>query len=911
VIRSGQEQKTYIVVENEGNVNVPDTTVWIQVSASDSGLLSALDLSADFPVFSFDLPGAPPLPADLSGFFIPIDNNTKVGGVDVRDLPPQIPQVLPIIIKPPVNAPPHEHIELTAKVNDAACILTKIEKGIDCLLDVLQIVLDFGGLKASKKGNTLKNALDNECRVQLIKYSENFLNTFIQDIRKDVNGKPITKIGMVKLFADQLFNFLTPLAEQKACLDSIAKFSGIPGGLSTSNLEALLRRGLQAIAEKFGEKVLQSLAPGVGTALLWIDFAVNAKRYIDLGLDLYAAIMDCLDFAKTLWESSADKEIRTPQDPNDKAGPQGAGPQGYISGTAPLPYIIFFQNLPTATAPAQKVVITDQLDPNVDSSNFSLGPISFGNQTVVPPPGLSTYSTVVDLRPATNLLVDISASLNSSTRVATWTYQSIDPGTGQPPTDPLVGFLPPDVNPPEGEGGVLFTVMPKAGLSTGTQISNQATVVFDVNAPISTQTWVNTIDNTPPTSSVLALPATESSPSFQVQWSGSDVGSRIQDFSIYVSDNGGAFTLWQVNTTATSAAYTGQVGHTYGFYSIARDLVGNMEAPKTTAEATTTVTATPSPPSPGALKGDIDGDGKVDLQDIILIADFLTGKQDLTPAQQAAADVDGDGKIDIFDIIEIARYLAGLVTQLGVERSQPYNLALARPLMLKSETKSLAPGEIATVRLLASSDLLGIQVGPQGRLTWDPKVIHVRDIRGIEPYRVLASNIDNERGEARFVALDMSKKEVKTEAMLEVVLDATGPSGASTFLKLTPDMAIDRQGRPVNLQMEPVPVIIGPPVPLAVRGIKVFPTPVSDAESVQFLVEGRAIRGLQVQVYDLDGRKVFTSPEIEGENRLSWNLLNDQGQTVANGVYLYLVTVRGFNGEIYVSRVQKMVVLRQ
>jgi hypothetical protein len=395
---------------------------------------------------------------------------------------------------------------------------------------------------------------------------------------------------------------------------------------------------------------------------------------------------------------------------------------------------------------------------------------------------------------------------------------------------------------------------------------------------------------------------------------GTDLGSGIQDFTIYVSDNGGPFTSWLVNTTDTFATFTGQPGHTYDFYSIARDLAGNVEAPKTAAEATTTVSAAPGPsppPSPGALKGDIDGDGKVDLSDIILIADFLTGKQALTPAQQAAADVDGDGKIDIFDIIEIARYLAGLVTQLGVERSQPYNLALARPLEVKSETKSLAPGEIATVRLLSGSDLLGVQIGPQGRLTWDPKVIHIRDIRGVEPYRVLASNIDNQRGEARFVALDMSKKEVPTEAMLEVVLDATGPSGASTFLKLTPDMAIVRQGRPVNLQMEPVPVVIGPPVPLAVRDIKVFPTSVIGAGSLQFLVEGRAIRGLQVAVFDLDGRKIFASQAIEGENRLSWNLLNDHGQLVANGVYLYLVTVRGFNGEIYVSQVQKMVVLRQ
>src|SRR5262249_54013874 len=66
--------------------------------------------------------------------------------------------------------------------------------------------------------------------------------------------------------------------------------------------------------------------------------------------------------------------------------------------------------------------------------------------------------------------------------------------------------------------------------------------------------------------------------------------------TIYVSDNGGPFAPFQTNTTATSAVFTGQIGHTYGFYSIARDLVGNIEAAKTTAEATTLVASDTIPP---------------------------------------------------------------------------------------------------------------------------------------------------------------------------------------------------------------------------------------------------------------------------------------------------------------------------
>jgi hypothetical protein len=282
----------------------------------------------------------------------------------------------------------------------------------------------------------------------------------------------------------------------------------------------------------------------------------------------------------------------TSLDPNDKAGSQGAGTTRYISGATPLRYTVSFGNDPTATAPAQRVTITDQLDQtNENLSTFTLGPITFPNQVVTPPSGPRDFSTTVDLRPANNLLLAINTHLDQSTGLLNWTFQSLDPTTNQPPTDPTAGFLPPGTG-----GSTFFTVMPKHGLATNTQIRNQASIVFDVNSAIPTQTWLNTLDNTSPTSSVQPLPSNEPATGFTITWSGSDVGAGVQDFTVYVSDNGGAFTPFLTNTTATSATFTGQSGHTYGFYSIARDLVYNVEAAKTSAEATTQAVTDITPP---------------------------------------------------------------------------------------------------------------------------------------------------------------------------------------------------------------------------------------------------------------------------------------------------------------------------
>ena len=46
---------------------------------------------------------------------------------------------------------------------------------------------------------------------------------------------------------------------------------------------------------------------------------------------------------------------------------------------------------------------------------------------------------------------------------------------------------------------------------------------------------------------------------------------------MFASDNGDPFTLWQSATGQTSASYTGQGGHSYGFYSVATDNLGNRQ----------------------------------------------------------------------------------------------------------------------------------------------------------------------------------------------------------------------------------------------------------------------------------------------------------------------------------------------
>jgi len=281
-----------------------------------------------------------------------------------------------------------------------------------------------------------------------------------------------------------------------------------------------------------------------------------------------------------------------PIDPNNIIGPMGFGDAQYVSVNQTLPYEIQFENEATAGAPAQQVVIAQQLDPNLDWRTFRLGSFGFDGMVFDVPANSAFYQTTIDLSQTFGYDVDVSATIDEVTGIATWTFTTIDPATGQIPTDPALGFLPPDNSSGAGEGFVSYTILAKASDPTGTVINAQATVVFDTQPPLNTPQIFNTIDaGSGLTSTVAALPPEEPSPEFNVSWSGADSasGSAIGSFTIFVSDNGGPYTAWLPNTTLTSASYLGQFGHTYSFYSVATDNVGNVEPTPASAQATTTV----------------------------------------------------------------------------------------------------------------------------------------------------------------------------------------------------------------------------------------------------------------------------------------------------------------------------------
>jgi len=272
-------------------------------------------------------------------------------------------------------------------------------------------------------------------------------------------------------------------------------------------------------------------------------------------------------------------------DPNEIQGPAGYGPLKMVAKTETLPYTILYENDPKfATTAAQKVIIRQPLDVTVNAGSIQLGSFGFGKYIFNVPAGLSNYTTTLNLADSIGFNVQFSAGLDVVNRQLIWVFQSIDPSTGLPPTDPYAGYLPVNDSTGKGEGFVSYNIRPARSTVTGDSIVAKAQIVFDINEPISTNTYVNIIDAVAPVSSIIAnsLSVQQNAIiSLSVQAADDEGGSGLKtSYDLYYSENGGAFVKSDSSYTSTTFSFIGNPGSTYCFNVIVTDNVGNIEPPK-------------------------------------------------------------------------------------------------------------------------------------------------------------------------------------------------------------------------------------------------------------------------------------------------------------------------------------------
>jgi len=220
-------------------------------------------------------------------------------------------------------------------------------------------------------------------------------------------------------------------------------------------------------------------------------------------------------------------------DPNDILGPAGYGDGNFIHRSLLMEFKIRFENQPNATAAAQRVTINCPINENMDLSSFKLGSFAFGEFLLDTEFNSYFHQQLVDVQEQTGDFVFIQASLDIANSEAVWLFQSIDPLTGLPPTDPYAGFLPPN-NGTTGQGHVTFRIRVKRDVDHLSKLYENASIVFDENPPIDTPPIFYTVDRSSPT---VVVNASQESSEVLLQFDTRDTGSGTRSVDLFgVSD---------------------------------------------------------------------------------------------------------------------------------------------------------------------------------------------------------------------------------------------------------------------------------------------------------------------------------------------------------------------------------------
>lgn len=202
-----------------------------------------------------------------------------------------------------------------------------------------------------------------------------------------------------------------------------------------------------------------TLAPGTSSQ---INLTYNTPTNIPIGTTVnfydttaYAAPLGTVWLLdQTPWDNvqNYQQTVIGSYDPNFKeVSPKGTGPQGYIaSKDSILSYVIHFQN--EGTYFAQNVSVKDSLDANLDWTTLRPGYSDHSYTTTVSEGGVVTFKFANINLPWKSQYGDVMSS-----------------------------------------GMVSYTIKRKRQLAQGSQIKNKAAIYFDYNAPVITNTTLNTL----------------------------------------------------------------------------------------------------------------------------------------------------------------------------------------------------------------------------------------------------------------------------------------------------------------------------------------------------------------------------------------------------------------------------------
>jgi hypothetical protein len=295
--------------------------------------------------------------------------------------------------------------------------------------------------------------------------------------------------------------------------------------------------------------------------------------------------------------------------------------------------------------------------------------------------------------------------------------------------------------------------------------------------------------------------------------------------------------------------------------------------------------------------GDVNGDSRVDVADAVVTVGYIIGDHSLSTRQFNAADVDQNLAVDVVDLVAIINIIFGTPPNMPQWNGKEAIVRLGDDNGIVTENAIEVNAELPT-------DIAGVQV----EIAYNPdKVQFMTPQITDKSARMYLRYNDDGRGKLIVLLYPLSPTNSRIEA------------GVGTMFKLplgiTGELAADGSDVRINTAVLSDPNAVGIPVkglsPILPTDFTLnqnYPNPFNPETTIEFAV-GAGFANMQVRlvVFNLLGEKVSTiinEPLAAGKYSYKWRGTNQQGETMASGIYFYRLTI----GDQ--SQTKKMVLLK-
>lgn len=311
-------------------------------------------------------------------------------------------------------------------------------------------------------------------------------------------------------------------------------------------------------------------------------------------------------------------------------------------------------------------------------------------------------------------------------------------------------------------------------------------------------------------------------------------------------------------------------------------------------------------------RGDVNGDGYIDILDLIMVVDHIIGKDSLSGESFTRADVspwipgtqepEPDGIVNVQDL--------SLIQNIILTGFYPNNNPVKKIISgtipktagnVDVKVKAYVTGEGITLFVDGNSVIRGAQI-EFGNLN--------------KPDRNLMINTD--LGQGYFDMTDSSLKALLYDRMGSKTIEEGEHFLADLPFKITnpenviPGRIILVDGNRHRLDNVEIEMINenAPSLPLDYLLTQNFPNPFNPSTSIKFQVPGSCF--VTLKLYNMLGEEVrtlFSGQVMRGNYTVVWDGTNEMGNRLSSGTYIYRLTAAGGGEETFV-KVRKMILLK-